>query len=147
MKCSDVMTKNPVCCTASDHVSTAAQLMSQEDIGSLPIVSPEQNRKLIGIVTDRDLALRVVGENLDPVDTRVMDVMTGNPITCRPDDDLDDMLNAMSRHQIRRVPVVNTMGQVVGIIAQADIALRTPNDRKTAEVIGDISRPNGNGGM
>ena len=142
MKCSDVMTKNPICCTATDHVSTAAQLMGQEDIGSLPIVEADQNRKLIGIVTDRDLALRVVGANRHPEDTRVQDVMTGNPITCRPDDDLNDLLEAMSRYQIRRVPVVNGNDQVVGIVAQADVALRTPNERKTAEVLVDISRPN-----
>jgi CBS domain-containing protein len=140
MKCSDVMTRNPVCCTAGDPVSQVAQTMQQADVGSLPVVQADQSGMLIGIVTDRDLALRVVGANRYP-DTRVQDVMSANPITCYADDDLDETLETMAKHQIRRVPVVNGANQVIGIIAQADVALRADNDRKTAEVVGEISRP------
>jgi len=141
MKCIDVMTKNPVCCTATDSVIKAAQMMQQEDVGSLPVVESGDDKKLIGIVTDRDMALRVVGANRMSANTTVQDVMTGNPLTCYPGDDLDETLDMMARHQIRRVPVVDTLGRVVGIIAQADVALRTDNEHKTAEVIEEISRP------
>jgi CBS domain-containing protein len=142
MKCSEVMTQDPVCCVASDTVSTVAQLMGREDVGSIPVIEKQEGKKLIGIVTDRDLALKVVGENRSPQNTRVYAVMTRDLITCRPDDDLSQTLAAMSQHQIRRVPVVDAEGQVVGIIAQADVALRADNEHKTAEVVEDISKPN-----
>jgi CBS domain-containing protein len=141
MNCNDVMTRNPVCCVGSDSVVKAAQLMNTEDVGSIPVVESMQSKKLVGIVTDRDLALRVVGENRNPETTRAEQVMTQNPVTCSPNDDLSMALDAMSQHQVRRLPVVNADGQVVGIIAQADVALRTDNDRKTAELVEEISRP------
>ena len=141
MNCNDVMTRNPACCVASESVSRAAQVMETEDVGSIPVVESTQSKKLIGIVTDRDLALRVVGGNRDPQNTRVEEVMTRNPVTCSPNDDLSLALDYMSQHQVRRLPVVDANGQVVGIIAQADVALRTDNDRKTAELVEEISRP------
>lgn len=142
MKCSDVMTMNPVCCVVNDTANEVALLMQQEDVGSIPVVESQNNKKLIGIVTDRDLALRVVGENRQPQNTRVDEIMSQDLVTCRPEDDLDKTLDTMSRYQVRRIPVVDGQGQVVGIIAQADVALRTSNDNKTAEIVEEISRPN-----
>jgi CBS domain-containing protein len=141
MKSRDVMTKNPVYCVAGDTVNSAAQLMIQKNVGAIPVVDHPQSKKLVGIVTDRDLALRVVGENRNPLTTRLDDVMTRNLVTCYPDDDLNLVMDAMSQHQIRRVPVIDTQGRIVGIIAQADIALRTEDEHKTAEVIEEISKP------
>jgi CBS domain-containing protein len=141
MNCSEVMTKNPVCCMAGDSVTRVAQLMHREDVGSLPVVQADDSKKLIGIVTDRDLALRVVGANRNPAETSVQDVMTGSPITCYADDDLNETLEMMASHQVRRIPVIDRNGDIVGIIAQADVALRVDNDQKTAEVVGEISRP------
>lgn len=141
MKCSDVMTPNPAYCLTNDPVSKAARLMEQENVGSIPVVEHPTTKKLVGIVTDRDLALRVVGENRSPHGTHISEVMTRNPVTCYPDDDFDETLRVMSEHQVRRVPVVNHEGQVVGIIAQADVALRADNEHKTASVVEDISRP------
>jgi CBS domain-containing protein len=141
MKCSDVMTQNPVCCVGSDSVIRAAQLMSAGDIGSVPVIDSERNKLLLGIVTDRDLTVKVLGENLDPQETYVEDVMTYDPATCYPGDDVSKATDVMSEHQIRRVPVIDIDGRIVGIISQADIALYTHNAQKTAEVVQEISKP------
>jgi len=135
------MTPNPVCCVGGDSVVKAAQLMNSENVGSLPVVDTEQSKRLLGIVTDRDLTLKVLGENRDPQNTQVDEVMTYDPATCYPDDDLSKALDAMSEYQIRRVPVIDMEGRIVGIIAQADIALYSNNAEKTAAVIEEISKP------
>jgi CBS domain-containing protein len=138
--CSDLMTRNPVWCLASDAVRTAAQLMKQEEIGLLPVVDNQHQKKVVGVVTDRDLVLNVVAEGR-PDTTSIGDVMTGNPVTCRADDALEHALSAMAQHQIRRVPVVNESGAIVGIIAQADVALRVDDPTTTTEIVRKISKP------
>lgn len=139
-KCSGVMTPNPVCCYLLDTVEKAAQLMQTENVGSVPVVETHENKLLRGIVTDRDLALKIIAEQRDPANTTIEEVMTLNPVTCRPEDDLEDAMKKMADHQVRRIPVVNEKNQIVGIIAQADVALRT-NDQKTGDVVEDISKP------
>ena len=139
--CQEILTENPVCCLASDKVYEIAQRMQTEDVGALPVVKNHETRKLIGIVTDRDLAVRVVGASRDATNTQVGDVMTPNPVVCHPLDDLDTTLEVMASHQIRRIPVVDKDGQVVGIIAQADIAIRLDNHDRVGQMIGEISRP------
>lgn len=139
--CREVMTENPVCCTAGDTADRIAKLMRSEDIGSVPIVDSSAGRRLVGIVTDRDLAIQVVAEGRDPARIRAEEVMTRNPITCRPEDDLAGALDAMERQQVRRIPVVARDGKLVGIIAQADVATRAGEPEKTAEVVEEISRP------
>ena len=141
MRCSDVMTPNPVCCDGSENVVKAAQMMNTENVGSIPVVDNERNRLLLGIVTDRDLTLEVIGENRNPQSTRVEDVMTYDPATCYPDDDLSKAVDVMSEYQIRRVPVIDINGHILGIIAQADIALYSNNAQKTAELVEEISKP------
>ena len=138
-KCSEVMTSKPVCCVPEDMVSRAAKLMKVGNIGAIPVVEGEQNRKLVGIVTDRDLALHIVAEGRDPRSTKVGAVMTGNVVTCMADDDLQKALDAMAEHQLRRIPVVDAANQLVGIIAQADVATRVDQPEKTAEVVKEIS--------
>jgi CBS domain-containing protein len=141
MRCSDVMTPNPVCCSGSENVVKAAQMMNTENVGSIPVVDSERNKLLLGIVTDRDLTLKVLGENRDPQTTRIEEVMTYDPATCYPDDDLSKVVAMMSEYQIRRVPVIDIDGRIVGIIAQADIALYSNNAQKTAELVEEISKP------
>ena len=138
-KCSDVMTDNPVYALPDDTVEKVARLMKKEDIGPVPIVDNEQSKKLVGIVTDRDLALKVVGEGRDPSTTRVEDVMTRKLVTCRPDDDVDSAMKAMAQYQLRRIPVVDDNMRLVGIISQADVATRVDEPEKTAEVVREIS--------
>ncbi|HZJ22993.1 MAG TPA: CBS domain-containing protein [Anaerolineales bacterium] len=141
MKNSDIMTKDLVYSLPSDMVSDVAQLMKNEDIGPVLIVDESNNgKRLVGIVTDRDLALKVVGEGRDPNNTRVEDVMTGSLVTCRADDDVENAMRAMAQNQLRRIPVVDDSGQLVGIISQADVATRLNEPQSTAEVVKEISR-------
>src|SRR5262245_968816 len=107
MNCADVMTKDPACCAPSDTASRVAKIMKTEDVGSIPVCESRQNRKLVGIVTDRDLAIHVVAEGRDPNSTLVQDVMTKDPVTCSPQDDIQKVLDAMQSHKVRRIPVVD----------------------------------------
>lgn len=140
-KCREVMTKDPTCCVPSDTASRAAQVMKSEDVGPVPVVEDLRTKKLIGIVTDRDLAIKVVAEGRDSTRTVVGDVMTRELVTCRADDDLEKALDAMAEHQVRRIPVLNGGERIVGIIAQADIATRVEEPETTAEVVEEISKP------
>ena len=138
--CSEVMTKSPVSALPTDTVVNVAQLMKERDIGPVPIVEDKVSRKLVGIVTDRDLAMKVVAEGRDPNTTLVRDVMTKEVVTCREEDDIDGTLDAMSTHQLRRIPVVDKDDRLVGIIAQADVAIRMDEPEKTGEVVKEISQ-------
>jgi CBS domain-containing protein len=142
-KCSDVMTKDPTCCLPTDRVSSVAQLMNTENVGSIPVVESNQSKKLIGIITDRDLALQVVANERDPKSTTVADVMTSDVVTCYADDDIQKAVDAMADHQLRRMPVVDHNQMIVGIIAQADVATRLDKPQETAEMVKDISQKNG----
>jgi CBS domain-containing protein len=139
MKCSEVMTENPVCCLPDDPVSQVAQVMRREHVGPLPVVSDERTRELIGIVTDWDLAIKVVAEARDLNHTTVADVMTHTIVVCREDDDLSSALAAMEEHQIRRVPVIDQGGRIVGIISQSDLAIGMNWPPQAARVL-EISR-------
>ena len=140
-KCSEVMTKDPSCCLRSDTVDKAAQLMKTEDVGPVPVVDDQSTKKLVGIVTDRDLAIKVVAEGRDARNTRVEEVMSSDLVTCRPDDDLQKALDTMGQNQIRRIPVVDDNGGIVGIIAQADVATRTEDPASTEDMVEQISQP------
>jgi len=141
-KCNEVMTKNPVCCLPNDSVAKAAELMQRENIGSVPVIENEQSQKLIGIVTDRDLALKIVSVALDAKSTKVEAVMTHEVVTCLADDDLQKALDAMAEHQLRRIPIVDNDNKILGIIAQADVATRVTQPDKTAEMVEEISQDN-----
>src|SRR6185503_5622669 len=139
-KCNEVMTKNAVCCLPNDSVAKAAELMKSENIGSIPVIENEQTQKLVGIVTDRDLALKIVSEGRDATSTLVDVVMTRKVVTCLAGDDLQEALDAMAEHQLRRIPVVDNDHRIVGIIAQADVAKRVDQPEKTAEMVKEISQ-------
>ncbi len=139
--CSEVMTKKPTCCLPTDAASKAALLMKNENVGSIPVIESEQTKKLIGIVTDRDLALLIVAQGRDTKSTKVADVMTQKIVTCRAADDVQKALDAMSEFQLRRIPVVDENGQIIGIISQADVATRVDQPEETAEMVKEISQP------
>jgi CBS domain-containing protein len=143
-KCNEVMTKNPVCCQPDDMVVKVAQLMQRENIGSIPVIENEQTQKLVGIVTDRDLALKIVAKGQDAKSTKVEAVMTRKVVTCRVGDDLQKALDAMAEHQLRRIPIVDNDNKVVGIIAQADVATRVNQPEKTATMVKEISQSKAN---
>jgi CBS domain-containing protein len=134
------MTENLVFCTPEDTVSKVAQLMKREDIGPVLIVDTERSKTLVGIVTDRDLAIKVVSEGRDPQKTKVQEVMTRKLITCHADDSIENAMNAMAQYQLRRIPVVDENNRLVGIISQADVATRVDEPEKTAEVVKEISQ-------
>ncbi len=139
-KCGEVMTKNPTVCVPSDTVADVAQIMKKENVGPVPIVGDRKSRKLVGMVTDRDLAIKVVAERRDVEVTTAEEVMSRRVVTCRSEDDLQKALDAMSENQLRRIPVVDEDGGIVGIIAQADVATRVHEPAKTGEVVERISR-------
>jgi CBS domain-containing protein len=141
-KCNEVMTKKPVCCLPTDLVTKAAELMKSEHIGSIPVIENEQTKKLVGIVTDRDLALRIVAEGLDAKSTKVETVMTRKMVTCHADDDLQKAMDAMSENQLRRIPIVDEDNKIIGIIVQADVAARVDHPKKTAAMVKKISQTN-----
>jgi len=139
MKCQDVMIDNPVCCLPEDNVGQAARLMRREHIGSVPVVTDELRKELIGIVTDRDLAIKVVGESRDAIRTSVYDVMAAAVVACREDDDVISALSAMEEHQIRHVPVVNYSGRLVGIISREDISICVPPAMRLVRGLGQAA--------
>jgi CBS domain-containing protein len=139
-KCSDIMTEDLIYCLPNDAVAKVAQLMKKEDIGPVLIVDNERDKTLVGIVTDRDLALKVVGEGRDPQTTKVEDVMTRKLVTCHADDNVENAMKAMAQYQLRRIPVVSDNNRLVGIISQADVATRVDEPEKTAEVVKEISQ-------
>jgi CBS domain-containing protein len=116
------MWENPAYCLPEDNAGQAARLMRRERVGSVPVVTDELRKELIGIITDRDLAFKVVGESRDAIRTQVYEVMTRAVIACRDDDDVVTALLAMEEHQIRRVPVVDHSGRIVGMISESDLS-------------------------
>lgn len=142
MQVKDIMTSDPACCVPGDTVQQAAQAMKENDCGLLPVVESEQSNRLIGLVSDRDLALRVLAQGRGP-DTPVRDAMTDGPDAAHPDDDIGRVEQIMTSSQVRRVPVIDQNGSVVGIVAQADLARarRGVSDRKVGEVVEKISQP------
>jgi CBS domain-containing protein len=131
----EVMTRDVRACEPNATVAEAAKVMAREDVGPVPIV---EDGRLVGLVTDRDIVVRVVAEGRDPNATTVKEIASTELVTVSPDDDLDEALNLLARRQVRRLPVVEG-DRLVGIVAQADVA-RLGKDKKTGEVVEEISR-------
>jgi CBS domain-containing protein len=143
MKANDLMTKNPACVTPQTTAQEAASLMEREDVGSLPVVESRDTMRLTGIVTDRDLALRVLGQG-KPASTPVSGVMSSGNLACvQAEDDLDKVERLMSERQVRRVPVVDQNNRILGVIAQADLAreLKAVGRKDFGKVVQEISEP------
>ena len=130
----DVMTSNPTSVQPTAKVQEAARIMRDEDVGIVPITEGD---RLVGTVTDRDIAIRVVAEGKDP--TSVSDIASKNLVTVDPQQPLDEALRLMAQHQVRRLPVVEEDGKLIGIVAQADVA-QLGHDAKTGEVVPQISQ-------
>ena len=135
-KINDVMTKDPCSIDADKPVAYAAKMMRDEDVGLAPIV---EGQKLIGTLTDRDIAIRVVAEGKDPESTTVREVATTRLVTVDPEQDLDEALRLMAQNQVRRLPVVEEDGRLAGVVAQADVAKHT-SDEKTGDLVEQISQ-------
>jgi CBS domain-containing protein len=130
----DLMTQRPTSIASDATVVDAARRMTEEDVGSLPVV---QSEKVVGMVTDRDLVIHVLAKDLDPHMVKVSEVCSESPVTIGPDDELDVALQRMAKDQVRRLPVVED-GRLVGILAQADVA-RTAHPESTGRLVEEIS--------
>ena len=138
--CAEIMTPSPVCLEPNAAVDLAARAMVEKDVGPILIVDSVDSMKLVGIVTDRDIVVKAVAENMDLKKTKIGQIMTPNPVTCAPGDDIKKAIQFMEQCQIRRVPVVDEQKNLVGIIAQADVATRLHKKNLTAEVVEEISK-------
>ena len=132
----DVMTPGVRTVSPSQSLAEAAEVMKGEDVGSVPVV---EDGRLAGIVTDRDIVTRAVAERRDPQTVKVDEVASRDLVTVQPEQDLDEALALMARHQVRRLPVVE-QGQLVGMLAQADVALEA-KEKKVGETVEQISQP------
>ena len=132
----ELMTKNPHSVTPTASVVEAAKIMRDDDVGLIPVV---EGQHLIGTVTDRDLTIRVVAEDRDPQATSVGEIASTELVTVDPQHDLDEALRLLARHQVRRLPVVQEDGRLVGIVSQADVA-RHGDDGQTGQVVEQISQ-------
>jgi CBS domain-containing protein len=139
-KVRDAMTAEPRSAEPSQSLVEAAQVMKQEDVGSLPVV---EGGRLLAVLTDRDIVVRAVAKGVDLQATRVGDVASREPVTVGPEEDLDEALRLMARHKVRRLPVVDEQ-RLVGMLAQADVASEAKAS-KTGEVVEEISQRSGGG--
>ncbi|HZI42020.1 MAG TPA: CBS domain-containing protein [Gemmatimonadaceae bacterium] len=143
MKVQDVMTKDPACVTPGASIREAAQLMQREDIGIVPVVDEQGTKRLVGVVTDRDIAIRIVAEGRGG-DTRVSEIMSTRDLaTCSADDDIAEVMEAMADEQVRRIPIIDGGGLLVGIVAQADIVRKTRDSERAERTVEQISQPSG----
>jgi CBS domain-containing protein len=139
MKINEVMSSNPVCCLASDSAQQVARIMCEENVGSIPVVTDQESRKLVGMITDRDLCCSVIANGLDPKVTAIGEFMTLNPVTCRDGENIENCEHLMQQHQIRRMPIVDADEHVIGIVAQADLALKDKPER-VSKTVAEISK-------
>ena len=142
MQAKDIMTPSPACCSPTDTLQAVATIMRDNDCGAIPVVD---GGKVVGIVTDRDLAVRAIASGLNS-DTTVDGVLTRDPRCCQATDDMRDVQRVMADNQVRRVPIVDAAGKVVGIVSQADLARasdRIVSEHEVAIVVERISEPSG----
>ena len=138
MNVRDIMTANPAVCTKDTSLTDVARMMVENDCGALPVVDNMNNRRPVGIITDRDIVTRTLADGKDPFEMAAGDCMTAAVYSVRPDASGDDCAAVMKEHQVRRVLVTDEAGRVCGIVAQADIAVDRSN-RKTGDVVEGIS--------
>lgn len=142
MQIREIMSRDPQCCTPDDTLQRAARLMADCDCGCIPVVEGADRKRVVGVITDRDIAVRGVAKGKTP-DSKVNDVMSPSPSCCKPDDDVEEVERIMIEKQVRRVPVVDGKGRCVGIVAQADLARdnRAVSDREVGRIVEKISEP------
>lgn len=137
MTCAEVMTPSPSACQPQHTAIEAAELMRREDCGLVPVIS--DSGKLIGVLTDRDIVVKIVAEGRDPRNTTVSEVMSTELVTCLPQETIETVMEQMATRQVRRIPIVERDGSLVGIVAQADIATRIALPQQTGQVVQAIS--------
>jgi CBS domain-containing protein len=143
MKVRELMSVKPACCTPNETAQNVAKMMCDLNVGSIPVVVDHQSRSLVGMITDRDLCCRVLAHGLDARSTRIPEFVTYNPAVCRDGQNVEQCERLMQEHQVRRIPVVDRDNHVIGIVAQADLALKDKPERvhKTVAEISKTTRP------
>lgn len=142
MKVQDIMTRDPICVTPDANVREAAKVMKDENVGVVPVVESNDSRRLIGLVTDRDIAIRCVADGRDGSTCRVRDVMSSDDLmTANADDEIDKVMRSMGREQVRRIPIVDERGALLGIVSQADLARKARDEAAVEDTVEEISRP------
>ena len=140
MKVRDAMTPDPVCCLTTDSAQKVAGILCKQGVGSIPVVTDHESRKLIGIITDRDLCCSVVANGLNPQSTPIEKFISLSPVACREGESLDNCQRLMQEHKVRRIPIVDGDGRVIGIVSQADLALKDQPE-KVARTVAAVSKP------
>jgi CBS domain-containing protein len=139
MKIREAMSPNPICCLPTDSAQRVARTMCDHNVGSIPVVLDQDSRKLVGMITDRDLCCSVIADGLDPKSVTIEKFMTLNPVTCREGEIVENCERLMQEHQIRRMPIVDAEDHVIGIVAQADLALKDKPER-VSKTVAEISK-------
>jgi len=139
MQIRELMTSNPACCTPDTPLQEVARMMMECDCGEIPVVDSRESMRPIGVITDRDITIRVVAQGRNPLEMKTSDCMTRPCITVSADASIMDCIYLLEKHQIRRVPVVDQRGRCCGIVSQADVARRI--DQHAAEVLKQVSQP------
>src|SRR6187399_3008433 len=143
MRIQDIMTRNPASVTGDATVREAAQVMLREEVGLVPVIKGGGDNTLVGVITDRDIAIRCVAEGKDGT-CRVRDIMSADDLaTCSQNDDVDSVMGAMRSEKVRRIPIVDERGSLVGIVSQADVATKARNESVVEDTIEKISEPGG----
>jgi CBS domain-containing protein len=140
MKVREVMSPDPICCVPTEKAQNVAKIMRERNVGSLPVVADPQSRKLIGMITDRDLCSAVIADGLDPKHTPIEKFISLDVVTCRDGENVEKCERAMQEHQLRRIPVVDAEGTCIGIVSQADLALKDKPER-VSKTVAEISKP------
>lgn len=134
----DIMTRQVESVGQNDSLQRAAQLMRDANVGILPVT---ENGRLLGVITDRDICTRAVAEGQDTAQTKVGSIMTRDVVTCTPDTEIRKAVDTMCRHQIRRLMIVDANQQLVGVIAQADVARDDSLERESERLVEGVSQP------
>lgn len=138
MKIREVLTPNVEVVSPETRIREVAMKMKELDVGSVPVCT---GKRLIGMITDRDIAIRTVADGHDPAETPVSDAMTDQVVFCYEDQDVEIARQLMEQYQVRRLPVVNAQDQLVGIVSLGDIATRTDDEELSGEMLREISEP------
>ena len=139
----EIMTENPACCTSDSNLQEVAKMMLDNDCGAIPVVEDNNHKRPIGVVTDRDITIRTVAKGDNPLNMTAKSVMTKNVYTVTPETSVEECVNLMETHQVRRVPVVDADGNCIGMVAQADIALKA-KDSEAEEMVEEVSKASAN---
>src|SRR5215831_15886428 len=139
MKIRDMMTANPVCCVPTESAQRVARMMCDESVGSIPVVMDPESRELVGVITESDRCCSVLANGLYAKATPIEKFMTLNPVTCREAENVENCERLMQQHQIRRIPIEDAHDRVIGIVTQANLALKDKPER-VSKTVAEISR-------